>query len=206
MNLVAKSDQSTGNHTYASYVINSGDVTFAFSAPYSLRAVAEVTGPGTPPHPAFNQDDMFDFTKKHGLAVRAVGIVVDDAAKAHAECVAHGMTSVLPPTTLSDASGSMVISEVELYGDVVVRWISTDNYKGPYLPGYEAVDSPPIGFGIERLDHAVGNVRSPDGHPGPGLPHIHASLRLSILMRELTYTFLTLAALGARRGMRCRCR
>ena len=36
MQTVGKSDQSTGNQSYASYVIQSGEVQFIFSAPYSM--------------------------------------------------------------------------------------------------------------------------------------------------------------------------
>lgn len=30
--------------------------------------------------------------------------------------------------------------------------------QGPYLAGYTAVDSEPLSYGLQRLDHAVGNV------------------------------------------------
>jgi 4-hydroxyphenylpyruvate dioxygenase len=50
---------------------------------------------------------------------------------------------------------------VKLYGDVVLRFVSNhDGFSGPYLPNFEAVDSPPLSYGIQRLDHAVGNVTS----------------------------------------------
>ena len=35
MNLVAKSDQSTGNSAFASYAVQSGELVFAVTAPYS---------------------------------------------------------------------------------------------------------------------------------------------------------------------------
>ena len=35
MNLVAKSDQSTGNSAFASYAVQSGELVFAITAPYS---------------------------------------------------------------------------------------------------------------------------------------------------------------------------
>ncbi len=31
-------------------------------------------------------------------------------------------------------------------------------YSGPFLAGYESVASPPLSYGLTRLDHAVGNV------------------------------------------------
>lgn len=51
MNLVAKSDQSTGNHSYASYVVQSGSVVFTFTAPYSKKTNKPKH---VPPHPHFD--------------------------------------------------------------------------------------------------------------------------------------------------------
>lgn len=52
------------------------------------------------------------------------------------------------------------MSEVHLYGDVRLRFLSMhDGFVGAFLPGYVPVtDSPPRCFGLQRLDHAVGNV------------------------------------------------
>lgn len=50
MQIVAKSDQSTGNQTYASYVIRSGNVKFMFTAPYSKSAEKP---DHTMPHPGY---------------------------------------------------------------------------------------------------------------------------------------------------------
>lgn len=33
-----------------------------------------------------------------------------------------------------------------------------DVLQGPYLAGYTPVQSPPVTYGLQRLDHAVGNV------------------------------------------------
>ena len=38
MRLVGKSDLSTGNQTYASYALRSGDLVMAFTAPYGLKS------------------------------------------------------------------------------------------------------------------------------------------------------------------------
>lgn len=78
MKVVAKSDNSTGNNAYASYVLKSGELTFTFSAPYQTTSVdgeqkekaADASGV---PHPGFDGNHAFDFFKKHGLAVKAVG-------------------------------------------------------------------------------------------------------------------------------------
>lgn len=155
MQLVAKSDLSTGNNVYASYVVQSNDLTFVFTAPYNTANV-EAT---SPPHPSFNTDETNKFLTQHGLAVKAVGIRVEDAAVAYAKCVENGAVGVLPPHKLLDkvTGKEQVISEIKMYGDTVIRWISGD-FKGPALANYEPVESPNQSFGILRLDHAVSNV------------------------------------------------
>jgi 4-hydroxyphenylpyruvate dioxygenase len=153
---VAKSDMSTGNNTYASYVMQSLDSVFVFTAPYNNPDDQEGT---RTPHPHMVQDEMHDFVRTHGVAVRAIGILVDDAATAYRSCVESGGQGVLEPTVLEDqkTGTSLTIAEVRAYGDVVFRWVSGD-YEGPFLPGYVSVDRPPISYGLERVDHIVGNV------------------------------------------------
>lgn len=56
----------------------------------------------------------------------AAGLIVDDAHQAYEQSVANGAKSVRGPVDLKDDSGSAVVSEVELYGDVVLRFISGD--------------------------------------------------------------------------------
>jgi len=157
MQLVAKSDQSTGNSTFASYVLKSNDTMFSFTAPYSSKA--EGSGKGAA-FPWYEQDSARDFIAKHGLAVKAVGLLVEDATQAYAAATAAGGEGVTPPHTLEDASqgGKVVIAEVKLYGEVVLRLIQTDGYSGPFLPKYEEASCTAETFGIQRMDHVVGNV------------------------------------------------
>lgn len=70
MPMVAKSDLSTQNSTFASYVLQSGELTFALTAPYSRARRREGS---TPPLPWYDQDVAYDFLNRHGLAVRAIG-------------------------------------------------------------------------------------------------------------------------------------
>ena len=169
MTLCAKSDHSTGNTTFASYVLQSNDLVFTFTAPYS--AAAGKNGPQTSsPLPHYDQRAAHAFVSSHGLAVRALGLSVLDAEAAFRISVENGAIPVLPPTRLSEEvqgkRSSVIIAEVKLYGDVVLRYISKCSlanddlpYSGPYLPNYVPVlDVPAINYGITRLDHAVGNV------------------------------------------------
>uniref|UniRef100_M4BWQ0 4-hydroxyphenylpyruvate dioxygenase n=1 Tax=Hyaloperonospora arabidopsidis (strain Emoy2) TaxID=559515 RepID=M4BWQ0_HYAAE len=157
MSQVGKSDQSTGNHVSASYVIQSGEVKLVFTAPYALEthkapeAVSSL--------PGYDPEFAQKFVLKHGLAVRAVGIRVGDAQVAYELSVQNGGVGVQKPHTLTDKTSgkSTTISEVQLYGDVVIRWISGD-FDGGFVPGYETCACPDASIGIQRLDHCVGNV------------------------------------------------
>ncbi|KAF1791372.1 Glyoxalase/Bleomycin resistance protein/Dihydroxybiphenyl dioxygenase [Phytophthora cactorum] len=122
MGQIGKSDQSTGNHMSASYVIQSGEVKLVFTAPYALETDKAPD--------AFAQK----FVMKHGLAVRALGILVGDAKAAYEISVQNGGVEVGQDT---------IVSEVKLYGDVVIRW---------------KCECPDVSIGIQRLDHCVGNV------------------------------------------------
>lgn len=156
MKLVAKSDMTTGNKDYCSFVLTSGTITFVLTAPYGAQC--ENTD-SEMPHPAFNKAQAHQFIQDHGLFVRAVGIRVGDVNIAFSTAVANGAIPVLPPTVLTDrASGlTKTIAEVKHTGDVVLRFINGD-FTGPFLPNYEAVSSPEIGYGLTTLDHAVTNV------------------------------------------------
>ncbi|KAL6137169.1 hypothetical protein ACLB2K_062464 [Fragaria x ananassa] len=164
MPLVAKSDLSTGNHSHASYLLRSADLSFLFSAPYS-PSLSDPTRPNSSTSlPSFDHSASRAFSAKHGLAVRAVAIQVADADLAFHASVSHGAKPASPPILLDNR---VTIAEVHLYGDVVLRYVS---YKDPaqrsdpnpdlwFLPGFEPVPSSfPLDFGLRRLDHAVGNV------------------------------------------------
>ncbi|XP_021898404.1 4-hydroxyphenylpyruvate dioxygenase [Carica papaya] len=164
MPIIAKSDLSTGNLTHASYLLRSGDLRFLFTAPYSptIAASQNVSHTATASIPTFDHDACRAFSNTHGLAVRAVAIEVEDARVAFETSVANGAR---PSSSPIELDGRVILSEVQLYGDVVLRYVS---YKcgdhlssGVFLPGFEPMDeasSYPVDYGIRRLDHAVGNV------------------------------------------------
>ncbi|GLI70471.1 hypothetical protein VaNZ11_015381 [Volvox africanus] len=156
MTLVAKSDQSTSNTLFASYVLQSNDLVFAFTAPYSRKCAALSDGT---PLKHYRTDEAYDFINNHGLGVKAVGLVVEDARVAYEVSVANGGKGVLSPVELTDAATgtTQVIAEVLLYGDVVLRYVS-GSFTGPFLAGYVSIPgSPAISYGLQRVDHAVGN-------------------------------------------------
>jgi len=192
MQLVAKSDLTTGNARYASYVLQSNDLRFVFSAPYDVPEGEEnddarssmFEKSGVLRHdPSF----MRTFCERHGLAVRAVCLLVDDAAAACLSSMNRGGRSPAFSSAHNDSTNYITfdynatnynattscdwcarVSEVELYGDVVLRYYSfhagEKNAKPKtFLPGYadvplEPPHTTPLTYGLQRLDHAVGNV------------------------------------------------
>ncbi|OIW16305.1 hypothetical protein TanjilG_19021 [Lupinus angustifolius] len=163
MPIVAKSDLSTGNYIHASYLLRSGNLNFVFSAPYSTT-ISDSTATTTAAIPTFDAATCNSFTASHGIAVRAVAVEVDDAEAAFNTSVEHGAKPVSKPILLDNR---VTLSEINLYGDVVLRYISyanpihvsDPNPSNWFLPGFEAETSyPDLDYGIRNLDHAVGNV------------------------------------------------
>nr|XP_043632326.1 4-hydroxyphenylpyruvate dioxygenase [Erigeron canadensis] len=161
MPLLYKSDLSTGNNTHASYLINSGQLNFLFTAPYSTTI--STTG-STSSIPTFSHTACRNFTATHGLAVRSIAVEVEDAEIAYSVSIAHGAKPSSAPVTLGN--NDVVLAEVKLYGDVVLRYVSFKNTNYDvttnFLPGFEPVDATSsfheLNYGIHKLDHAVGNV------------------------------------------------
>ncbi|KAF0919427.1 hypothetical protein E2562_029459 [Oryza meyeriana var. granulata] len=150
--LAARSDLSTGNSAHASLLLRSGSVAFLFTAPYA-RGVDESTAS----IPSFSANAARRFAAEHGLAVRAVALRVADAADAFRASVAAGARPAFEP---ADLGGGFGLAEVELYGDVVLRYVSyPDGAAASFLPGFEDVRNPgAMDYGLRRFDHVVGNV------------------------------------------------
>ncbi|XXG68766.1 hypothetical protein AAC387_Pa06g1778 [Persea americana] len=164
MPIVAKSDLSTGNSLHASYLLQSSHLRFLFSAPYSQNPNYLQNHDPAPAIPSFSVPAAHSFVAAHGFAVRAVAVKVADAGDAFHVSVAHGAVPAAEPVELGRGCR---MSEVRLYGDVVLRYVSfgeeeeSDFGELGFLPGFERVEeSYPLDFGIRRLDHAVGNVAS----------------------------------------------
>lgn len=140
MQQVAKSDMSTGNKHCASYVCKSNDIVFVFTAPYGTACDA---ADSDVPHPGYDKAVAHKFISDHGLAVRAVGIQVGDAAEAFTVSVANGAVPLLAPQTLTDkVTGEVcVMSEVKMFDDAVLRYIS-GNYSGKAFPAASAFTDP----------------------------------------------------------------
>jgi 4-hydroxyphenylpyruvate dioxygenase len=194
MSITGKTGQFTGNDKCVSYGLASGDFRLLLTAPYSKAVVAEGVASGggnqvqydaPDPLPNFDVEQAHNFFQRHGLAARAVGILVKDAKAAFDVSVKNGATPVLEPTFVPTCEGQAKIgilskgcnmSEVQLYGDVVLRFVSYQDDEGegeelatstssrvpilPHLSPVEGKMADRSSYGIYKIDHAVGNVHN----------------------------------------------
>ena len=166
MQLIAKSDLSTGNKSYASYALKSNDLMFVFSAPSYVQADAASGRPL-----ARRRSRSRRTTPKRcgpswtstASAVRAVGVVGGRRDGGVRKSVANGGRSAFDSMP-TDLGGGGVIAE----GPCTATWCCgdvsgvDDDAKKTFLPKY--IPTPvedgrePLCYGLQRLDHAVGNV------------------------------------------------
>jgi 4-hydroxyphenylpyruvate dioxygenase len=173
LELVGKSDLSTGNDMCSSYFLQSGDVKMIFTAP-NLQNCNQAQGamgssvisPRKSPFPFFDGTSAFEFFRKHGTAVKAVAISVHNVTDCFNKMVKNGANAMVHPCVVEDHAGlgSCEWAEVQLYGDVNLRLLNTNNFKGTTLPNFVGDGThgqTNIGrYGIKHFDHIVGNVWS----------------------------------------------
>ena len=142
MSLVAYAGPETGQRDRASYVVQQGKIRFVLTTPLrSSGAIAE-------------------HVQRHGDGVRAIALWVNDADRAWRETTRRGAVSVDEPHVLSDEHGQVVLSSIRTYGDTIHTFVQRDEYDGPFLPGYRAVEQDTLSrpTGLLHIDHMVGNV------------------------------------------------
>ncbi len=140
---LAYAGPETGVRDRSSYVLKQGKVCFVFTT--SLNP----------------ESDISEHVKKHGDGVKALALWVEDAKQAFKETTLRGAKALGEPKVLTDKNGEVVVSTIHTYGDTVHRFVERKNYKGAFLPGYEAwnpVGEPDVEVGLKYVDHCVGNV------------------------------------------------
>ena len=130
----------TGWRDRASYALAQGTIRLVVTAAYGSE------GP------------VGDHVRRHGDGVRDIALEVDDVDKAFATALARGAEPAQEPVTVSDAQGSVRRAAVKAYGDTIHSFLSTADYRGPFLPGFEASAATGREAGLLRLDHYVANV------------------------------------------------
>jgi 4-hydroxyphenylpyruvate dioxygenase len=131
----------TGVRDRASYVVGQGDIRLVFST-----ALA-------PEHP------VAEHVLLHGDGVKDVALQVADAEAAYHAALSRGARSALEPTVSEDHFGRVKRAAIYTYGETLHSFIEREDYAGPFLPGYRAVDAlTSHTAGLKAIDHVVGNV------------------------------------------------
>ncbi len=140
--LVAYAGPETGVRDRASYVLQQGKIRLVLTSAIS------------PEH------EIAQHQLKHGDGVKVLALWVDDARKSYEETTKRGAKGVQEPTVLKDEFGEVVISAIQTYGETIHKFVERKNYKGAFLPGYQARKSnvPVKSVGLKHVDHCVGNV------------------------------------------------
>jgi 4-hydroxyphenylpyruvate dioxygenase len=101
-----------------------------------------------------------EHVRKHGDGVRDIALWVDDARDAYKKALERGAKSVEQPKVEKDAQGEIVRAAIAIYGDTIHSLVERRNYRGLFMPGFEA-RKPHYQAGETGLlyvDHCVGNV------------------------------------------------
>eukprot|EP01127_Copromyxa_protea_P002731 TRINITY_DN12694_c0_g1_i1.p1 TRINITY_DN12694_c0_g1~~TRINITY_DN12694_c0_g1_i1.p1 ORF type:complete len:415 (-),score=120.90 TRINITY_DN12694_c0_g1_i1:87-1331(-) len=161
MNIVAQTGHETGNHQYAGYVLKSREVVWSVVSPY----LSETPHPVQKfPHPSWDGQKVGNWVLKHGTGVAVIAISVKDAREAFEKATGKGEEGewakpVTEPTELKGEKGTLIISEIEIYDDTIMRFVQTsEDYEDVFFPGYSPVETPEIDFGISLMDHVVSNT------------------------------------------------
>jgi len=137
---IAYAGPETGVREQASYVLQQGDIRFVVSTPM------------TP------EDPMTNHLSLHGDGVLDVAFLVDDVDACFNEAVSRGAKVAREPYDMVDQGGRVRRSKIYAYGDTLHSFVSLADYGGPFLPGYQTQRIPGPNFGLETVDHIVGNV------------------------------------------------
>jgi 4-hydroxyphenylpyruvate dioxygenase len=132
----------TGHRDRASYALQQGKIIFVLTTPLT------------------HDDPLNEFLTLHGDSVKDICFEVGDVGGIYQELIARGADSWREPETMSDDYGQVEHAAICTYGDTIHSLISKQDYRGPFLPGYEAMQAPGRNAGLLRIDHVVGNVEN----------------------------------------------
>lgn len=139
-NQIAYSGLETNDREKASYVLEQGRIRMVFSTPLN------------------GNNELAEHIRKHGDGVKDIAFHVDDAKSCYEACVTKGAKSAYEPETISDENGNITRAAIYTYGETIHSFISHDDYKGPFLPGFIEKKIEGEDVGLKYIDHIVGNV------------------------------------------------
>lgn len=75
---------------------------------------------------------------EHGDGVKDVAFSVENSRAIYEHAIANGGVSVRAPYEITDENGTVVLSAIKAYGDVIHTFVERSRYTGIFLPGYRA--------------------------------------------------------------------
>ncbi len=99
---------------------------------------------------------------QHGDGVKVIAISVPDVEHAYRHAMEHGAVGVTEPHEETDEHGTVRLATIETYGETLHTFVDRSDYKGPFLPGYQARDRGADAGMLWAIDHVVGNVEHMD--------------------------------------------
>lgn len=139
---LAYSGLETGVKDRVSYVVAQGKIRLMLTSPLKSGG------------------DINKHIDAHGDGVKVIALWVDDADHSYIETTKRGAKSYLPPKSIEDDKGEMVLSGIHTYGETVHIFVERNHYKGVFMPGFRAWNPhyKPSDVGLKFVDHMVGNV------------------------------------------------
>ncbi|MBN8558989.1 MAG: 4-hydroxyphenylpyruvate dioxygenase [Leptolyngbya sp. UWPOB_LEPTO1] len=132
----------TGSRKVASYVMQQGAIRLVLST-------------------ALNSDHpIAQSVLKHGDHVAVIAVQVPNVTDAYQHVTARGAIAAIPPTLAEDETGILHYAAIHIYGDVLLKFVDRQNYRGIFAPQFQARHSalPNHDAGLQTIDHIVGNV------------------------------------------------
>ncbi|MBK8518235.1 MAG: 4-hydroxyphenylpyruvate dioxygenase [Saprospiraceae bacterium] len=140
--LIAYKGPETGSRDVVSYVLSQGKIRFI------------ITSALQPDHP------ILKHVSDHGDGVKVIALGVENVDEAYFKAIERGAESAFEPIFLEDNDGYVKMAGIKTYGETIHTLVERNNYKGAFLPGFEArtcaININPLGF--KYVDHCVGNV------------------------------------------------
>jgi 4-hydroxyphenylpyruvate dioxygenase len=132
----------TGSRDRVSHVLEQGRIRLVFTG--------TLTG----------DDEIAEHHRRHGDGVISIALSVPDAAAAYDYAVKNGARGLRTPWESTDEHGTIRMASVATYGETRHVFVERAEYRGAFLPGYEArgiADHSADGL-LVGIDHVVGNV------------------------------------------------
>ncbi|MEM9092515.1 MAG: 4-hydroxyphenylpyruvate dioxygenase [Cyanobacteria bacterium P01_F01_bin.53] len=133
----------TGERKAAAYVLEQGNIRFVLTS-------------------AFKPDNpIAQFALKHGDSVAAIAFEVADVNQVYRQVRQRGAIAIIPPTEITDEMGVFRYAAVQGYGDMLIKLIERQQYRGAFAPGFVPNKISSTDWqdrGLTNLDHVVGNV------------------------------------------------